>query len=234
MEEEARRVGDGDQFDAARHAESGFPLVRSLLGDSNATNRHGEGDDTRAASSPSDSGTVEPASAISPVEIAAGRRRRRQRVARAAALASSARHRGTMAGAALDTVTMMMRGISEEEQIAMAIAASLQEQSNTTSDENAMVDNNVARSSSIDDSLGSSSSEESSPSRLGDGGILSSVNTHDQPLSGSSVMLNTATQESAAQENGDEATTITELARVVTDNVGGSEGTGFVTPPADD
>jgi hypothetical protein len=211
-----------------------------MLGGSDATNRHGEGgelDDTGAASSPSDSGTVEQASAMSPVEIAAGRRRRRQRVARAAALASSARHRGTMAGAALDTVTMMMRGISEEEQIAMAIAASLQEQSNTTSDEteqNAMDDNNVASSPSIDDSLGSSSSGESSLPLLGDGEMSSSVNTHDQPPSGSSVMLNTATQESAAQENGDEATTITELARVVTDNVGGSEETGFVTPPAYD
>jgi hypothetical protein len=230
MEEEARREGDADQFDAARHAAAGFPLVRSLLGGTNSNSRNAEGGELDDTGTSPTAGTMEYASSLSPAEIAEMRRRRRQRVSRAAGVSSSARSRGMMGDAALDTVSMMMRGISEEEQIAMAIAASLQEQNNAASNEteNAIDDDISGGSASSSDDGHSSSSEESSSSPLEDG-ELSSENTHEQLLAGSSTTSTTVPQETAPQEIGDEATTITELASVVTDNGDGGEGTGIVT-----
>lgn len=121
-----------------------------------------------------------------------------------------------MTEATLDTANMMMRGISEEDQVAMAIAASLQEQ-NTSSTNNDQTQNEPgAGSSSLEE--GSSSSEESdSTGSIGGGGAA--------------AVPPVASPTAVEQCNGDEAITITELARVVTDSAssGGATGTDAVT-----
>ena len=108
-DENSRRAGngeEGDEFDAARHARDGFPLVRSFL-----NNREG------LASSREIRDVVRTLNSS---------RRSRNQLFRAG-LGSGSRGASTMPDTALDTAAMLMRGISEEEQIAMAIAASLQD-----------------------------------------------------------------------------------------------------------
>lgn len=189
---------DGEQSFANRQASAGFPCVRSLLGSTSSNNSN---DGTSHTETFSDTNTTASQNAAEAALIRLNARRRRQ-LGRAAGIGSSARHRGLMTEATLDTANMMMRGISEEDQVAMAIAASLQEQSAAST--NAHTQNeHGAGSASLEES--SSSSEEST----------SAGSNGDAPAPPD------ASPPAGEQCNGDEAVTITELARVVTDSATG-------------
>jgi hypothetical protein len=128
MEEDARRARTGTEeadtdFDAARHAQDGFPLVRSFL-----ANR--DRDD-------------EPATQQQMQNLARSLHssRRRNQLLRAGHGAQSARG---MADTALDTTALLMRGVSEEEQMAMAIAASLHDQGTNVDDDQDETEEDVA------------------------------------------------------------------------------------------
>jgi hypothetical protein len=206
-EAEANRERDRGQFDAARHAGAGFPLVRSLFGGNDGDG--GNGDRTAAADASSESAAERTLRRLNAS-------RRRHLIERAAGSGSAARHRGLMAEAALDTASMMMRGISEEEQIAMAIAASLEEQQNTSNDaENAEEAEGGGSSSSSGDNSNDSGSI-SSNSRVDDA-TLPSNDTQSSVHAQSSL----GSHQASEQGNGNEATTINELARVVTDSGAG-------------
>ncbi|KAG7369309.1 hypothetical protein IV203_032052 [Nitzschia inconspicua] len=225
MEEEGRRDRDVETSNASRTAGSGFPLVRSLLGSLSPDSRE-EGENTDATATAS-AGTASSSASTavlseSPAEAALRRlnaTRLRYQLGRTAGVQPSGRLRGLMSDAALDTASMMMRGISEEEQIAMAIAASLQEQSTTQPN----------RDEQSNSSESSSSSEESSSIEEN---VTSDTPFESNGLSGSTS--SSAGQESQEQGNGHEATTITELARVVTDSGGGVERTATNTPSRSD
>ena len=139
MEEEARRRGGGgggsnqpetataatarqragddmNDLDVERHAEQGFPLVRSIL-----SRRQGQGlGQGRAAGSDN---ILENDEAYEMLQSLARRRGRNNPLLRAST--GNANGTNTQLGAALG---LQMRGMSEEDQLAMAIAASLQEQ----------------------------------------------------------------------------------------------------------
>jgi len=107
---------------------------------------------------------------------------------------------------------MMMRGISEEEQISMAIAASMRDQETAESDEG----NDEEESSEVD----SSNSGNDSPAEdsSDDSGADSSSSASSSPQPSTAQSSGDASQPQLKhQGNGDEASTITELARVVTD-----------------
>jgi hypothetical protein len=138
MEEEARhatRTTDGDEddnddgadnFDAARHARDGFPLVRSFLaarGEEDVVNATNEQVQMMARS------------------FSSSRRSRRQHQL----LQGGSGHRGSTGDSTLDTASLLMRGISEEDQMALAIAASLQDH---TSSSNGEEGDNAASSTS--------------------------------------------------------------------------------------
>ncbi|KAL3923326.1 MAG: hypothetical protein SGILL_001720 [Bacillariaceae sp.] len=194
MEEEARQEREGDtsaqqpSSDGSRRLGGGFPLVRSLLG--------APTDDALSSVAAARAALSSSSAEISRSALGSlGESRRRLELARAARLDAPARSRG-VSDAALDTASLMMRGISEEEQIAMAIAASLQP--------NAADDNN------------NSSSSSSSESRSGGSGSPStdSENTTSEQ-SGSTGREPSSGRE---EEIGIGATTISDLARVVTDS----------------
>jgi hypothetical protein len=236
MEEEARRERLGDDFDAARHAREGFPLIRSLLGSPSEINRRGEVGVSEVNPSFSSLAAVTPSglsdSAQNDVQNWSPGRRRYQSTR---AAVSSGRSQGMMPQATLDAASFLMRGVSEEEQIAMAIAASLQEQQQISGFNNNSQDrvDHRENSSSSTSSSGrgdnsgshvedSSSSNEASEHETSTGNTLVEYDTN--PLN----ELSEAGQETRyssgwegeASNNG--ATTITELARVVTDS--GTDG----------
>lgn len=143
-------------------------------------------------------------------------RRQRNHLMRSSFGSSFLRHRG-MGDVALDTANMMMHGISEEEQISMAIAASMRDQDNAQSDEedenesngsndtevtSSTIENNTNNDASVDDTV---DSLENSPSQVSP----SEVSPPD--------VVETGRQQLKQEGNADEASTITELARVVTD-----------------
>lgn len=223
MEEEARRSRDGDGFDAERHARDGFPLVRSFLsGQAGASLGRAESIDRGTSSTPSSS-----SAATQDLARSLSSSQRRNQNSRSAAFSGAARYFRGMGDAALDTASMMMRGISEEEQIAMAIAASLQEQSNTESTQ------------TVEGNDGNETSDVSeNDSRLRDSGESHGLQIESVDRAASEVVVDPSLSLGEAdhrcgevsnpsslqgdQETIDsavEATTITELARVVTDSV---------------
>jgi len=118
-------------------------------------------------------------------------RRQRNNIMRSSFGSLSLRHRG-MGDVALDTANMMMRGISETEQISMAIAASMRDQE-------------VAQSDEDDDSESDGSN---------DTDVVSSTTENDN---NSDSNIDNSGDPSEGEGSRDEASTITELARVVTD-----------------
>ena len=130
MEEEARhaRTGDGgddnddddddddddDNFDAARHARDGFPLVRSFLA------ARGEDDVANA--------TNEQVQMMARSLSSTRRSHGQHQLLRG----GGGEHRGTTGDSTLDTASLLMRGVSEEEQMALAIAASLQDHTSSS------------------------------------------------------------------------------------------------------
>merc|ERR1712238_310617 len=112
---------------------------------------------------------------------------------------------------------LMMRGISEDEQISMAIAASLQDQSD-----------NENKDASGEDQEG----EEEHPNGTSSSKIIASSGSvklqqklvEASSSSSSSIPLIELKQQGIGSNGGgDEASTITELARVVTDNASTDE-----------
>ena len=122
---------------------------------------------------------------------------------------SNSRHsNNNMGDVALATAGMMMQGISEEEQIAMAIAASMQDQQQTTT-------------SSSDNASDETTEDENDTETNDSDGSTSNSNTTEENAAESSSSSEESEVETPAikpQGSGDEASTITELARVVTDN----------------
>jgi len=138
-------------------------------------------------------------------------RRQRNQLMRSGLGSFGMRNRG-MGDVALETASMMMRGISEEEQISMAIAASMRDQETAESDEG----NDEEESSEVD----SSNSGNDSPAEdsSDDSGADSSSSASSSPQPSTAQSSGDASQPQLKhQGNGDEASTITELARVVTD-----------------
>lgn len=131
---------------------------------------------------------------------------------------------GSNMGAGLDVSlnTASLMGLSEEEQISMAIAASMRDQEqqsghnddDDTNDEDENVNNAIADGERIDVDAGDNSENDNS----------NTVSTADNEALGAGVGLVVAadptprSQQFKNEGNGDEASTITELARVVTDS----------------
>jgi len=238
MEEEARRSRDGEELDAARHARDGFPLVRSFLGGSMAGSFSLRGEGGSSSGNTGSSGSGPTSENIQNLVRSLSSGRRRNQIPRSG-LGSSARARGVMPEAALDTATLMMRGISEEEQIAMAIAASLQDQSAGNSTDG--VEGNEEENASPPDSGGGSSTSDGE-------GMDGRVSSNAEDLQVESAAEGVVVDQDAAEAlptdrvssdtaTGVEATTITELARVVTDGATAepnSEGSSKVSPSTDD
>ncbi len=110
-ESRSRRNGDDEEFDAARHARDGFPLVRSFL----ASRGRNDEPDLQLQ--------------VQNLARTLNSSRRRNQLLRSSVGSHLAR---AMPETAFDTAALLMRGVSEEEQLAMAIAASLQDQTSTT------------------------------------------------------------------------------------------------------
>jgi len=132
--------------------------------------------------------------------------RRQRNLMRSSFGSLSLRHRG-MGDVAIDTASMMMHGISEEEQISMAIAASMQDQEHAQSDEE---DDNESNGS-IGTGVTSSTTEDNNNSDQ------SADDTVDPSEFSPSEVAENGRQQLKREGNADEASTITELARVVTD-----------------
>jgi len=108
---------------------------------------------------------------------------------------------------ALGTASMMMHGISEEEQLSMAIAASMQDQQNVQNDS----DNSIVAegSNEMDVTISNSDNNDRTPANS---------DSRAESLEDSSSSVAQGPGETLKlQSNGDEESTITELARVVTD-----------------
>jgi len=119
---------------------------------------------------------------------------------------SNVRHRG-MNDVALGTASMMMHGISEEEQLSMAIAASMQDQQIVQNDG----DNSIVAevSNEMDATISNSDNNDRTPAN--------SDSRADSLENSSSSVAQGPGEQLKRQSNGDEESTITELARVVTD-----------------
>jgi len=157
MEEESRRrvegrprdesstTGNGTaSFNTSRHANEGFPLLRSLLAGRTTTNQDGDDADVDTPSSDSS----EQVQSVS--RHLYSRRRSRNTVLRS--------YRNASMNTALDTASLLMRGVSEEDQVAMAIAASLQDhQEPDNPSEN---EGNEEASTNIANSISSTETEE--------------------------------------------------------------------------
>ena len=115
MEEEQRRARRGgithNNFDAARHAREGFPLVRSFL----------------ASRRPADAGEGLPGDRSHEDTVGVSSSVRRSQLMRLGGYSTSLLQ--IPGNSSFDGSTLLMRGITEDEQVALAIAASLQEQS---------------------------------------------------------------------------------------------------------
>jgi hypothetical protein len=142
-------------------------------------------------------------------------RRQRNQLTRSGLGSFGMRNRG-MGDVAIETASMMMRGISEEEQISMAIAASMRDQETADGDDGDE-GNDEEESSEVD----SSNSENDSPAEdsSDDSGADSSEDSSSSspPPSIAQSSGEGSQPQLKHQVNGDEASTITELARVVTD-----------------
>jgi len=182
----------------------GFPLLRSLL--------TGQMDNNGSGSS---AGREVDGATAAARNLHLSRRGRGHLMRSSLGGLSAIRHRG-MGSATLDTAALMMRGISEEDQISMAIAASLQEQSDNNNNDASGEDqereeertNVISNSNSV---AGTGSTEVQQDSVEASSSSLSS--------SSSSIALIELKQKGIGSSgSGDEASTITELARVVTDS----------------
>ena len=199
MEEEARQGREGDtsaqqsSLDGARNEGGRISMARSMFGVTNDTQTSAP--TARATSSMSTSEGAR--AAVGSLRES----RRRLQLARAAGLNSSSRRRA-VPDAALDTASLMMRGISEEEQIAMAIAASLQDQSTENGDTDEANDGESEENNSL-----------SSPENGSEDNNLSSTGNSNTVIEPSN-----STVTDRRQEIGIGATTISDLARVVTDS----------------
>ena len=179
----------------------GFPLLRTLL-----TGQLDSNPESRSSSSGSGSGSTRSSS-----------RRHRHPFSRS-------RNRG-MGEVAMGAASLMMLGISEEEQMAMAIAASMQDQEEAhtptseiedeTNDENQETDQNNETDNSVSIgsvSIGSVSSSNSIEQGSPDGSDNSADSSEDPPSQDQEP------PHLKEEGSGDEESTITELARVVTDS----------------
>jgi hypothetical protein len=179
----------------------GIPLLRTLL--------TGQLEGMQGSASPSSSRSLNLRSS----------RRHRNQFLRSSLGSLRNRERGMgMNDVTLDTASMMMRGISEEEQISMAIAASMQDQQGgADSDDLGDNDDNENNEADGKNEIGSSSSNISSSSSSDSSN--SENNRHAGSNSDSTANVTEASSSppsSIAQIP--EASTITELARVVTDS----------------
>lgn len=192
-----------------REQQGGLPLLRSLLtGQLDNNDGSASSDSTTAAARNSSSSSS----------------RRQRNLMRSSLGALAARQNHGMGDVALDTASLMMRGISEEEQISMAIAASMQDQqSDDDDDDNSNSNGNEASgegdkctSNSENNSNADSSSDDNAGSEL----HPDSVEDSSLPLSSSPIapVTEPLNQQLKQLGSGDEASTITELARVVTDS----------------
>mmetsp|Transcript_3751 Transcript_3751/g.7798 ORF Transcript_3751/g.7798 Transcript_3751/m.7798 type:complete len:532 (-) Transcript_3751:227-1822(-) len=133
-------------------------------------------------------------------------RRQRHQFMRSGLGSLAVRHRG-MGDVAMGTASLMMRGISEEEQINMAIAASMRDHENPENAETDEEESNADDETNEVDDENADTSEDSS--------------SDNQAEMTDDAESNVAEEEEEPQMkvpgSGDEASTITELARVVTD-----------------
>jgi len=157
----------------------------------------------------------------SPRNLNSSRRGRSQPIRSSLGGVSATRSRGMgdLGSTTLDTAALMMRGISEDEQISMAIAASLQNQSDNKNNDASGEDQEVEE----EHTNGTSSSK----SIASNGSIKLQqklVEASSSSSSSSSIPLIELKQQGIGSNGGgDEASTITELARVVTDNASTDE-----------
>jgi len=191
----------------------GFPLLRSLL--------TGQLDSTTESASSGRSSNLRTS------------RRQRNPLMRSGLGGLSMRPRGGMGNVALETASMMIQGISEEEQIAMAIAASMQDQQTVPSDDNDDEnDDNDGDNDSDDDDDNDDDADDDNESNESEGSSEVDTSTsnsensdevgldssEDSSSSPSIPQIPEAESEPLMQQgSGDEASTITELASVVTD-----------------
>jgi len=127
---------------------------------------------------------------------------------------------GGMGSAALDAASLMMRGISEDDQISMAIAASLQDQSDSNNNDDLGED----QEGEEEHTNGTSSSKSIASS----GSIkvqqeLVEASSSSSSSSSSIPLIELKQLGVVSNGGGDEASTITELARVVTDSASTDE-----------
>ena len=113
------------------------------------------------------------------------------------------RSRGGMSDVAMATASLMMRGISEEEQMAMAIAASMRDQEQP-SDENDQ-DDDEQDNDQAEETNGNDTEEENQEENEAESEAQAPTTQAPQVIE-------------SKQVSGDVESTITELARVVTDN----------------
>ncbi|CAB9500239.1 May negatively regulate the SNF1 kinase (By similarity) [Seminavis robusta] len=168
MEEEGRRRGsnsaapDGaaEPFDANRHANEGFPLVRSILsGRQSGTATRDEDQIQNLANSIYNSRRRSGRNSLLRAAYGAGNNNNTNN-------ANAPNNNNNTANApnnnqldtAMDTAGLLMRGISEDDQIAMAIAASLQEQSQPNEEEGG--EENETSGGENDDAEGETSAQE--------------------------------------------------------------------------
>jgi len=135
--------------------------------------------------------------------------------------ATRSRGMGDLGSTTLDTAALMMRGISEDEQISMAIAASLQDQSDNENKEALGEDQegeeehpNGTSSSKIIASSGSVKLQQK---------LVEASSSSSSSSSSFIPLIELKQQGIGSNGGGDEASTITELARVVTDNASTDE-----------
>ena len=139
-------------------------------------------------------------------------RRQRHQFMRSGLGSLAVRHRG-MGDVAMGTASLMMRGISEEEQINMAIAASMRDHENPENAETDEEESNADDETNEVDNENADTSEEGSQDS-------SSDNQAEMTDDAESNVAEEEEEEEPQMKvpgSGDEASTITELARVVTD-----------------
>jgi len=196
---------------ARNSSHEGFPLLRSLL--TGQLNNNGSESSAVREDDSSTTGTR---------NLNSSRRGRGQPIRSSLGGFSATRHRGMggmggMGSAALDATALMMRGISEDDQISMAIAASLQDQSDNNNND----DSGEDQEGEEEHTNGTSSSKSIASS--------CSINVQQELVDASSSssssipLIELKQQGIVSNGGGDEASTITELARVVTDSASTDE-----------
>jgi len=140
--------------------------------------------------------------------------------------------RSNLESVTLDTATMMMRGISEEEQISMAIAASMQDQQSADSSDDD--DDDDGNDDSNDDSNNDANDDGNEADGGDETGTINSNSENNSHAGSNSDNIADLSEDSSSspsitqvpgagsqqlkqQGSGGETSTITELARVVTD-----------------